>query len=125
MLSAGLGVAIDEVVRDQLAAVGLNPDRVAGDPVELDRPGEVDADAVGFDQVGVVEVAADQAAGSGHSHGVAVDVLALHRGGGQLHAGRVGINLIGQGRAHEAEAACGIADAAGHAGDVVVGSGCR
>ena len=88
---AGLGVAVDQVVRDQLAAMGLNADGVAGDPVELDGSGEVDADAVVFDQVGVIEVAADQAAGSGHADGVAVDVLALHRAGGQLHAGRVGI----------------------------------
>ena len=59
-LSAGLRVAIDEVVGDQLAAVGLDADRVAGDAVELDRPGEVDADGVGFDDVGVVEVGAEK-----------------------------------------------------------------
>ena len=104
-VDGGLRVAVEEVVGDQLPALGLDADRLARDPVVLDGAAEIDGDAIGLKQVGVIQVAAAQDARAAHAQGVVVDVLVLHRGIIELHARAIVEDLVGLRRADEAEAA--------------------
>ena len=80
-------------MRDQLAALGDDADRVAGDPIELDRPRHVDADVVGFDDVGMIDVDGRERPRAGNAGLIVEDVLSLHDSG-QLHADRVGEDFV-------------------------------
>src|SRR5262245_2810217 len=113
-----LRIAIEEVVGNELAAARDDADAVAGNAVELYRTVEVDAGDIAFDQVRVIEVAADEQAAAANAGGVVEDVLVLHAAA-ELHADAVGEDRAGAGAADEAERT-GRGHGAAHTRGVVV-----
>src|SRR5207302_7752053 len=116
---AGNGVPVDQVVGNELLTRCDDPRLVTGNPLELDRAGEIDARDVIFDQVGVVQVAGDQLPAAANAGRVAIQVLKLHLAG-QINARRVGKNLVGQGQTDETQPSDGSRYRAANAGDIVV-----
>ena len=53
-------VAIEDVMRNQLAVGCDNPDRVATDSIELDATVELNSSCIRFDDVGVIKIVAHQ-----------------------------------------------------------------
>ena len=65
-------------MQDDLAAVDRDAGSVAGDSIELNRAGEVDADGVSFDEICRIQIVASQHTRSGNTRGVVIDMLTAH-----------------------------------------------
>ena len=78
-LNGSLSVAIDQIVENLLIRIGLDANRVVGNPIVLDCPFEIDARGTSFDQVGTIQVGTAQNAHACHANGIVMDVLALHQ----------------------------------------------
>ena len=112
-------VAIDQVVVDELLAVGLNARGVPRDAVEEHRAVEIDAGRVAVDQVGVLQVVGPEGAGAGHAGGVGHHVLVLHPAG-QLDTDVVAVDQVWN-RGPDVSQRVGLQDHVGlHAGVIAV-----
>src|SRR6185503_2630910 len=109
---ARLGVAVDQVMRDDLAGGNGDADGIARDAVEADGAGKVDTCGVELDQVCGGKLVAAEDAAAGDAGAVGVDVLVAHAAA-EIDTGGVGVDLVRGGACDESEAAGCVVDARG------------